>query len=696
MIKTKSIWFVAIVGLISVLTISYFYNAQKTLTQKYRYFLSELQILDDTQYELNTILLENSLYIYTNQDIIITKMEKFQSTLDKMNELPILKREKYKSIKDKLQQLNTLFEKHKENVEYYLMLNAGVKNSLLFLTNHIESAKQLSSIKDKLLYIDANRILKLYTDARKMQDLDYISHKNYLLQTTSKDKKTIKFVNYFNLHSKYLKNKYPKFLKATDKVLHTHLGNTINETRTNFSNIALQDFKELDNFAIFIILSLIGSYLLIIFILVKYIKSHNSLEETAKSLQYSLQYDLLTGLKNRKAFMDDIKKYETPHLLLININGFKHVNDIYGNDVGNLLLQNVVKTIQNSVYDIKDKTIYRVGADEFGILFSNISQTKALEIATMLEKYIAEQDFIINSVVINITVSISSNNKEPILENADIALKEIKKDRVKHIIKYDESLNLKKHIQNNIDMIHTIKNALKDGRIIPYFQPIINLKTMKIEKYEALVRLIKEDGSVLSPYFFLDISKKTPYYHEITKTMIEKTMEVAKEFKQYRFSINFSMQDILDEDIVSILFSKFNQNRELAKRIDIELLESENLNDLPTVSKFIKKVKSYGSLILIDDFGSGYSNFSYFSSLDIDIVKIDGSIVKEITTNEKQLHMLKSIKNFSTGMGMKNVAEFVETKEIALLLQKSGIEYAQGYFFSQPIPKPLQNNIVTL
>ena len=696
MIKTKSIWLVAVVGLVSVLTITYFYSAQKTLTQKYRHFLSELQILDDTQYELNTILLENSLYTYTNQDIIVKKIDKFQSTLHCVDNLPILQKERYRPIKQELHKLNNLFKKHQSNIECYLMLNAGVKNSLLFLTNHIESAKKLSSTKDKLLYIDANRILKLYTDARKMQDLDYISHKNYLLKTNSKNKETIKFVKYFNLHSRYLKNKYPKFLKATDEVLHTHIGSTINNIRTEFAKIALQDFQELDNFAIFIITSLVGSYLLIIFVLVKYIKSHNSLEQTAKSLQYSLQYDLLTGLKNRTAFMEDVKEYETPHLLLININGFKHINDIYGNDVGNLLLQEVSKTIQNSVYDIKEKTIYRVGADEFGILFNTITQSKALEVATMLERYIAEQDFVIDSIVINITVSISSNNKEPILENADIALKEIKKDRVKHIIKYDESLNLKKHIQNNIDMVYTIKNALKDGRIVPYFQPIINLKTMKVEKYEALVRLIKEDGSVLSPYFFLDISKKTPYYHEITKTMIEKTMEVAKEFKQYRFSINFSMQDILDEDIVSILFSKFNQNRELAKRIDIELLESENLNDLSAVSKFIEKVRSYGSLILIDDFGSGYSNFSYFSSLDIDIVKIDGSIIKEIVTNEKQLHMLKSIKNFSTGMGMKNVAEFVETKEIALLLQQSGIEYAQGYFFSQPIPKPLQNNIVTL
>ncbi|MEA2092037.1 MAG: EAL domain-containing protein, partial [Campylobacterota bacterium] len=114
------------------------------------------------------------------------------------------------------------------------------------------------------------------------------------------------------------------------------------------------------------------------------------------------------------------------------------------------------------------------------------------------------------------------------------------------------------------------------------------------------------------------------------------------------------------------------------------------------VQKFITKLKTYGSKILIDDFGTGYSNFSYFSDLDIDIVKIDGSIVSEIETNERKLHMLTSIHKFSNGMDMKNVAEFVETKEVAILLREIGVEYAQGYYFSPPLPKPLDSDEVSI
>jgi EAL domain-containing protein (putative c-di-GMP-specific phosphodiesterase class I) len=118
------------------------------------------------------------------------------------------------------------------------------------------------------------------------------------------------------------------------------------------------------------------------------------------------------------------------------------------------------------------------------------------------------------------------------------------------------------------------------------------------------------------------------------------------------------------------------------------LIEVHNVK----IYEFIKKVHSYGSKILIDDFGTGYSNFSYLVDLNVDIIKIDASITKEIVKNPKKLHILKTIHNFTEGLNMLNVAEFVETKEIALLLQEIGVEYAQGYFFCKPAPKPLENS----
>ena len=263
------------------------------------------------------------------------------------------------------------------------------------------------------------------------------------------------------------------------------------------------------------------------------------------------------------------------------------------------------------------------------------------------------------------------------------------------VIEYKEKLSVKKEWKKNIEVINMVKSALVEDRIVPYFQGIVNLQTMKIEKYEALVRLILPSGEVLSPYAFLDTASKTHYYYDITKVMIKKTMEMAKKYPAQRFSINFSMKDITNKNIIHTLFKLFDTDEETAKRIDIELLETELvIVDDNRINDFITKVHNYGSKILIDDFGTGYSNFSYLSDLDVDIIKIDASIIKEITTNTKKLHIAQSIHNFTSGMNMQNVAEYVETKEVALRLKEIGIEYAQGYLFSKPLPAPLEKSDV--
>jgi diguanylate cyclase (GGDEF)-like protein len=426
------------------------------------------------------------------------------------------------------------------------------------------------------------------------------------------------------------------------------------------------------------------------------VKNHLALQKTASSLEYSLNHDILTKQYNRFAFEKDLKKINTPHLLILNINGFKKINDVYGNEVGNSLLKQLSELINTLTSEVNNIQTYRIGGDEFGFLFDNINSNYALKFAYLLEEKIAQHTFQVDLLNLNITVSIASNNIAPIFENADLALKEVKKDSTINVIKYKDSLNLKQSIEENLHIIDIIKKAIKHDRIVPYFQPIVNLETSTIDKYECLVRLIQDNGEVLAPFKFLDISKKTPYYHDITRIMIEKAIKTAKEYPLYRFSINISMIDILDQEIVDILFSSLDKDLNVSSRIDIELLESENLEHIAQVQNFITRLHSYGSKILIDDFGSGYSNFSYFADLDVDIVKIDGSITSEITTNDRQLHMLKSIYQFSKGMDLVNVAEFVESREIALKLKEIGITYAQGYYFSKPIPRPLESNIVTI
>jgi EAL domain-containing protein (putative c-di-GMP-specific phosphodiesterase class I) len=333
-----------------------------------------------------------------------------------------------------------------------------------------------------------------------------------------------------------------------------------------------------------------------------------------------------------------------------------------------------------------------VGGDEFAILFDNVIADEIIALAHKVEKAIASHTFTFHNskIKIQITVSIASNTTKPILENADLALKLIKNDLTNRVINYTDSLNLKKNVKENLKMIDTIKEAIQAKHVVPFFQPIVNLQTLKVEKYEALVRIKLENGTFLEPKHFLDTAKKTSFYQTITNIMIEETLKVAQKFEEFRFSINLSMIDILNTTITSNLFKQLEQNPLVASRIDIELVESEKITATHEVAEFIQKLRSLGVEVLIDDFGTGYSNFSYFSALDIDIIKIDGSIVSEILTDNKKMHMLKSIYKFSRGLGLRSVAEFVETKEIALELQELGVEYAQGYYFSKPLEQPIK------
>ena len=681
-------------GLLTAASLVYFYIIQRNFTQNHREFLIAINKLDNAQSHLESSILLNSIYAYNNEDDVANSINETQKSIQYLKASKILEEDGYLPVKNEVLRLEEKVNKRLVDIEAYNMLNAGIQNSLIFLSWHVEKAAQLSK-EDKFIYIQANQIIQRFKNTKATQDLDYLKHSQQLIDFKSKNPQTQKFIQDFNLHSNFILQKFEPYIQSTKNILNNTIGSDMDDIRDNFSYIALNDFYLLDKFAAILFLGFVFSTGLIILLIVKYIKEHLKLADTTDSLKHSLTYDFLTDLYNRNAFERHLSLLQKPHLLIVNIDGFKQINDVYGNEFGNKMLVKIAAFIKEYINNSHTAKIYRLGGDEFGILFNDINPIYALEVSHDLEEKISKHPFIVDPLKLNISVSIASNNIAPILENADLALKEIKKDRTIKVIEYKESYNLKKNIEENLEILNIIKRAIKEDRVVPFFQPIVNLQTLKIEKYEALVRIIQPDGTILLPYKFLDISKKTPYYKEITKIMIRKTMRVAKQYP-YRFSINISMADILNHDLINDMFRTFKQDLHTSARIDIELLESENLENAQEVQYFIDRAHSFGSKILIDDFGTGYSNFTYFSNLDVDLIKIDGSIVKEITTNERKLHMLKSIHEFSSGMDMENVAEFVETKEIALMLKKLGITYAQGYYFGKPSEKPLGSDKVTL
>ncbi|MFC2747919.1 MAG: EAL domain-containing protein, partial [Campylobacter concisus] len=247
----------------------------------------------------------------------------------------------------------------------------------------------------------------------------------------------------------------------------------------------------------------------------------------------------------------------------------------------------------------------------------------------------------------------------------------------------NDAIEMKYH--KNQLAVQLIEDALENDRVIVEAQGIFNLEENETEAkyYEVLVRIIDQNGKIHYPGEFLDIAMKTQLYPQITKKVISLAFDLAKRYPDYMFSINLSITDIADASMRELIESKLNECKD-PNKICFEMLESEELSDYVAVNSFIKRVKGYGCKISIDDFGSGYSNYYRILELDIDTIKIDGSIIKKLPFDENARVLVETIVSFAKKQGYKIVAEFASSEEILNQIKNFGIPYAQGFLLGKP------------
>lgn len=416
-------------------------------------------------------------------------------------------------------------------------------------------------------------------------------------------------------------------------------------------------------------------------------KSYNMLKEQNKEKDKKIfnqfYYDSLTSLPNRNKLFEDIKLNKDSYVALLDIKDFKQINDVFGFDMGNEILQEIAKTAL-TLCDERDYGFYRIGSDKF-MLKNNalVSQEDFLNFLQMLMQHI-ENDIIHTKADINISVEIYAGvcfSSEDKLTKVEIALTKAKKSAKAYVV-YNEDTTDKTTQTNNINMINKLKDAIENEHILVYYHGIVD-KHEKLVKYEALVRM--QDGEhVLSPFHFLEIAQKTKYYPSITKIIIEKTFKTLLS-TDLRFSINLSASDILNEQTNSFIKESL-KNCKKAKNVVFEILESEEIYNLSEIQNFIVEIKKLGARIAIDDFGTGYSNFSYLLKINPDIIKIDGSLIKNIDTDERAQKVVKSIITFAKESGIITVAEFVHSQEVFEKCKELGIDEFQGYLFHKPSP----------
>lgn len=416
------------------------------------------------------------------------------------------------------------------------------------------------------------------------------------------------------------------------------------------------------------------------------------LDTQGNILEYIALRDNITQIMNPKKQLDDaILNSKNPFLVYIKIEEYSILEELYSD--------NILENIQDKIKIFLEKklpknlsfdNIYQLGNGEYALLseFTNSLDDKNIFVNELkkFQENIKEDIFDIENLDYDISIIISlSYEKKNLLEDAKLGIKQLLKTKQNFIISNGlASLEQQKALKSK-QTLSMVKNALNNLQITSYFQPIINNQNKQIEKYESLVRLIDEEQKVVSPYFFLETAKKGKYYSDITNVVLENSFS-ALNITAMDISINLSAIDIESKQTRQKLLSLLDEYSTFNNRIVFELLEDENVKDFELIKEFINTVKQRGVKIAIDDFGAGYSNFERLLEFNPDILKIDGSLIKNIETNQYSYSIVKTIVAFAKEQNIKTIAEFVEDENIFNIIKDIGIDYSQGYYFGKPQP----------
>ena len=426
-------------------------------------------------------------------------------------------------------------------------------------------------------------------------------------------------------------------------------------------------------------------------------------------LSYLETHDELTRFLNRNSFMVELNKalnetkyHESTHVYgHFSLDQFRLINDSSGYNAGENLIKNIAQVIKNTLKPVEKYDLVRFGGDEFGVVIRNCIPSEGLRWVDHVRDQIASYDFFWNGVKHDITVSMGvvliskvSVNTSRILSAADAARRVAKErggNRVQIFRKDDASIQKQR---THVKWAGRLKNAFKENQFRLFAQPIHALEEQEFKKpynhYEVLIRLYDEKGQQISPDEFIPAAEYYSMMPQIDKWVIKGVLTYLKQITQKVplpvFSINLSGQSLDEEGFLKFVLDEIRDAGIRPQMLCFEITETVAIINLDLAMEFIRTLKDLGCSFSLDDFGTGMSSFEYLKTLPVDYLKIDGSFVKDIVTDDVQKAMVQSINQVGHMMGIQIIAEYVENDEIIQELREIGIDYGQGYGISRPMP----------
>lgn len=427
-------------------------------------------------------------------------------------------------------------------------------------------------------------------------------------------------------------------------------------------------------------------------------------KQAEETIRRQANFDPLTQLPNRRLFLDrlaqEINKSRRADLslalLLIDLDEFKEVNDTLGHDVGDILLQEAAQRVRGCIRDAD--TVARLGGDEFTVILTELSDHSHVEdIAQKIIGKLAEP-FQLGSEVVYISASIGitlypndASDIDNLMKNADQAMYAAKKQGRNRF--YYFTASLQEAAQARLKLGKDLREAIAYRQFTTHFQPIIDLATGRIHKAEALLRWQHPVRGQVDPIEFISLAEETGLIHEIGDWVFKESAHWAKQWstqfgKDFRVSVNMSPVQFRMESRVTAeaWLSHFHEFGSSGGNLIVEITEGLLLNAHPDVIDKLFMLRDAGIQIAIDDFGTGYSTLSYLKQFPIDYLKIDRSFVCDLETDPNDMALSRAIIVMAHELGLKVVAEGVETEGQHRLLSAAGCDYAQGNLYAKPLP----------
>ena len=640
-----------ILSFLVVLYLAYdFKNRLDKLNNEYYEMTQHINQIRYNWHNHKDILEESIIFLRYNNDNIMNHLKYAKDYIQEVNHKENLKKNYPLVYKDLV---NLMYESNivRANTFKFIRANAKIKNSLFILEKHLNDIDNYEKVYSEK-YIEAvTKFMSIKNNFDQDNNIDYEMYKFF---ESYKDKNEQYNLNF--MHIKLLFEELSYFKKLFNDISESRVNHIIENMYKNLDRESSTLKENMKDLFLVILFAYVVFFFVILYFNLKIKTDTLKIIELEKQKNFDSRLDKLTGLLNRTAFVEDTKELKNFSVVLFDITDFSNINSVVGYRGGDYILKEVAYKLSNiDKSEVKSRYTYRIGGDHFAIILEteneDLIKSLVLEIIDEIEESIFEYEGLELPVYLQAGVS----NQAPYLRNAEMAIKKTKNSFEK-ISFYTEEKDIKKNSIENTNMLIKVKEALKSNRIRPFFQPIVDLKTKKIVKCEALVRLINDDGKVIVPFFFLELTKKSKLYPSITKIVIDKSIEFIRQ-ENIEVSINISYQDIKDKTSMDYISVVLKENQDIASYITFELLESDDIENYEEIMEFIKIIKSNGCKLAIDDFGSGYSNFNHLFNMKPDILKLDGTLIKDINTNKNSKNIVKAMVMLAKESGIQTVAD---------------------------------------